>query len=454
MLSIEKLKEKKASLIEKMEAIVDASEEALTEEAQKEFDELKADFDATVKAIETAETLEKAKQDKEAQDKRPAPARERIVPQEKIEEVKPEPASAKIILPAEVRKSYSLKAFKGEEANERAYAFGQFIRAACGDYQSAQWCADRGINVNKFAVHNKTTDSAGGYLVPTQFSNDLAQLLYSYGVARQECKVQNLTTDTFNRPKRVSGLTAYPTAESASITESTKTFGNIQLVVKDWSIITRMTRQLNQDALINVADDLMAEIAYQFAYAEDNCLFNGDGTSTYASITGLNSSITTAAADPSSNPNVVSNTATSGSVAISDITSLMGSLNRFSANGAKFYTNTSTYYSELMKAAYGTSGTNVVNVVEGASTKLMGKPVVFCDILEDGIVYYGNLAQVADFGDRAQYSIDFSDSAVVGGESVFEKNQIAVRGFERFDINVHSYGQNDEPCPVALLTIS
>ncbi len=453
MLSIEKLNEKKVELLSKMEAIVEASEESLSEESQKEFDTLKAEFDSTVKAIETAETLEKAKQDKEAQDKRPVPSKERIVPQEQISEVKPE-TSSKVILPATVRKSHSLKSFKGEDANEKAYSFGQFIKAANGDYRAAQWCSDRGIEVGKFAVHNSTTNSAGGYLVPTQYSDDIAQLINSYGVARQECKVISMGSDTFNRPKRSSGLTAYPIAESAQTTESTKSYGNIQLVAKNWGIITRMTRQLSEDALISVADDLMNEIAYQFAYAEDNCLFNGDGTSTYNSITGLNSAITTAAADSSSNPNVVSNTATSGSVAISDITSLMGSLNRFSSNGAKFYCNSATYWSELMKAAYGTSGTNVVNVVEGANVKLMGKPVVFCDILADGVVYYGNLAQVADFGDRSQYSIDFSDSAVVGGESVFERNQIAVRGFERFDINVHSYGQDDEACPVALLTIS
>ena len=452
-MDIEKLNEKKASLLSKMEVIVDSADDTLTDEQQAEFDGYKADFDKTVKAIDTAEQLEKAKQDKEAQDKRPAPSRERIVEFEAVEEVKPTSATS-IKLPASVRKSYNLKSFSGDDANEKAYSFGMFIRAANGDFEAARWCADHGINVSKFAVHNSTTNSDGGYLVPTVYSDDMAKLLNAYGVARQECKVINMTSDTFNRPKRASGLIAYPVAESASVTESTKSYGNIQLVVKDWSILTRMTRQLNQDALISVSDDLFSEIAYQFAYAEDNCLFNGDGTSTYASITGLGTAIATYAADPSTNPNVISNTATSGSVAISDITSLMGGLNRFSSNGAKWYCNSSTYYSELMKAAYGTSGTNVTNVVDGNVIKLMGKPVVFCDVLSDGIVYYGNMAQSVDFGDRAQYSIDFSDSAVVGGESVFEKNQIAVRGFERFDINVHSIGAGSELCPVALLTIS
>jgi hypothetical protein len=54
----------------------------------------------------------------------------------------------------------------------------------------------------------------------------------------------------------------------------------------------------------------------------------------------------------------------------------------------------------------------------------------------------------ASFGDRQQDSIAFSDSATIGGESVFERNQIAIRGTERFDINVHDVGTATAAGPV------
>ena len=450
-MDIKKLKEKKASLLSKMEALVNGAEDSLTAEEQASFDSLKVELEDATASIEKAEQFEKIKQDAQAQAKRPAPVRDRIV-KDSLSDVTDRTS---IVLPSGVRKVQGLKSFSGPDASEKAFAFGMFIRSCNGDYQASQWCTEHGIDTGKFAVHNSTTNSAGGYLVPTQFSDDMARLIYSYGVARKNCKNQNLSTDTFNRPKRLTGLQAYPTAESAAITESTKSYGNIQLVVKDWSILTRMTRQLSQDSLINVADDLMSEIAYQFAYAEDNCLFNGTGAAGYATITGLQKKITDIAADPSENPTAPLVEASLSGFAMDDVISLMGKISGFSLPGSKWFLNSTTYYTTLLQAAYATTGTGVANVISGVGEdRFMGKPVVYCDAIPSNIIYFGNLEQAVDFGDRGQYAVDFSDSATVGGENVFERNQIAVRGFERFDINVHSYGQGSEPAPIALMVIS
>ncbi len=54
----------------------------------------------------------------------------------------------------------------------------------------------------------------------------------------------------------------------------------------------------------------------------------------------------------------------------------------------------------------------------------------------------------ARFGDRQQESIMFSEHATVGGESVFERNDIAIRGTERFDINVHDAGTGSAAGPI------
>jgi HK97 family phage major capsid protein len=52
------------------------------------------------------------------------------------------------------------------------------------------------------------------------------------------------------------------------------------------------------------------------------------------------------------------------------------------------------------------------------------------------------------FGDRQQTSIAFSEHGTVGGESVWERNQIAIRGTERFDIVVHGCGTSTTPGPI------
>ena len=52
------------------------------------------------------------------------------------------------------------------------------------------------------------------------------------------------------------------------------------------------------------------------------------------------------------------------------------------------------------------------------------------------------------FGDRRAETLSFSDQAYVNGESVFERDQIAVRVTSRFDINVHSIGDSSNAGPV------
>ncbi len=60
----------------------------------------------------------------------------------------------------------------------------------------------------------------------------------------------------------------------------------------------------------------------------------------------------------------------------------------------------------------------------------------------------GNYRMGASFGDRQQDKIDFSEHATIGGENVFERNQIAIRGTERFDIVIHDVGDATNPGPI------
>jgi HK97 family phage major capsid protein len=87
--------------------------------------------------------------------------------------------------------------------------------------------------------------------------------------------------------RRASGVTAYYVGENASITESQKGWDQITLTAKKLACLTRISTELAEDAAINVADDLAREMAYALATAEDTAGWNGDGSSTYAGITGV-----------------------------------------------------------------------------------------------------------------------------------------------------------------------
>jgi HK97 family phage major capsid protein len=70
---------------------------------------------------------------------------------------------------------------------------------------------------------------------------------------------------------------------------------------------------------------------------------------------------------------------------------------------------------------------------------LFGYPVVFTQVMRSAysankiIALFGDLTLAASFGDRRQTEIQISDSAL----NAFEQDELAIRGTERFDINVH-----------------
>ena len=56
-------------------------------------------------------------------------------------------------------------------------------------------------------------------------------------------------------------------------------------------MLTKYSNELNEDAVLNIGDDLAGEIAYAFALKEDQCGFLGDGTSTYGGIVGVTTAL-------------------------------------------------------------------------------------------------------------------------------------------------------------------
>jgi predicted phage gp36 major capsid-like protein len=264
------LREKQGLTHDSMEALLkkasDEKRDLLSEEATV-FDDLQKDFDSGKLAIEREEKVEKIKADL---------AKPVDIPGNNVEKV---PASAKF-------RYGKLKAFKGETAEDDAYKSGMFFRAAIFRNQVAiDWCRENNISITK--AQGETVGSSGGYLVPVQFNQAIIDLREEYGTFRQAVSVTPMGSDSMTIPRRAGGLTAYFPGENGAITESTKAWGQVTLNAKKIAVLTRMSTELSEDAIISIADDLASEMAYAFAQTEDSCGWNGDGTSTYGGITGI-----------------------------------------------------------------------------------------------------------------------------------------------------------------------
>jgi HK97 family phage major capsid protein len=366
----------------------------------------------------------------------------------------------KFTIPAEVKRVGSLKSFAGTvgtyDAQERAYRFGMWAMACMGHGNAKQFCSDQGIGIK--AAHAEGTNTLGGYLVPEEFGRDLIDLREKYGVARRVLKVVPMSSDTRTDPRRLSGLTASFVAENGAASESNKTWDQVRLTAKDLVVLSRMSNQLSEDAVINVGDDLAGEISYAFSLKEDQCAFIGDGTSTYGGIVGVSTKIGTVNGVDDGGGLVLASGNLFSEFTLGDFNRTVGRIPQYADTAnAVWVCHRTFYYSTMERVSVASGGVTTFEVAQGnrrPRPMFLGYPVEFSQVMPSADVnsqiacLFGDHSLAASFGDRRQDSITFSTDATVGGESVFERNQIAIRGTERFDINVHDVGSSTAAGPV------
>lgn len=347
-------------------------------------------------------------------------------------------------------------------SNDRAWRFGTWCLAVMGHKKSAEYCAANGMGLRTKA-HLEGVNSQGGFLVPDEFENELVTLREQYGVFRRNAKVYPMSSDTLRIAKRSSGLTAYFVGEANAITESTQVFDSNTLVAKKLAAITTVSNELLEDAVINIADDIAGEIAYAFAQKEDDCGFNGDGTSTYGGIVGLANALTDATYQISDGA-----ATTCAGVAIAEITKAMGKLPAwaYQRNNVKIYCHKSVFHNVFERLAFSSgsgtpTGASAAEIARGIGTaSFFGIPVEFAQVLPTQaaadaagggatFAYIGDLAQGCYFGDRRSTSIAFSDSAL----NAFEQDERVARGTERFDIVCANVGSSSASGAVIKLTL-
>src|SRR5262249_36989506 len=147
---------------------------------------------------------------------------------------------------------------------------------------SRKHCEAHGIQV--LNTMTEGSDPDGGALVPEVWENAIRRNVESYGAARAHCRNVRMSSDVMNLPRRISGVTAYFVGETVAPTASSPQVKNDKLVAKTLAVQVNLSRQLDADAIVSMADFVALETALQFSLKEDNCLFLGDGTSTYGGI--------------------------------------------------------------------------------------------------------------------------------------------------------------------------
>ncbi len=485
--SVDKLLEQLAVIDARMNELLAA--ESLTAEEQVEHDDLVGADGKTGKRAAVMTKIKRAQAQQERDDERAAVEQanaaravanrrnERTIPDNRVTtpDVPTRNGGGGLIVPKtgiiSIGRRYgNVRSFHGDRngysAEQRAWRFGMWALAIMGRqmyhrfghiklFQEAdQWMREN-IDGKQAAAVGSNDASGYQYLIPVEFSQDIIDLRETFGIARRLFKMEPMVSDTKRVPRRRGGLTAYWTTESAALTESNKTWDDVELVAKDLTALSRASAQVNADTVINWGDDLAREVAYAFAYAEDNAAFNGDGTSTYGRIVGVRTKLNLVDGTSQSAGLYLTSHASWTTLTIADFEGVIGLLPLFADNDRTCWLCHRAFYSTVMQSLMAAQGG--VTMLETAMPPdgsaggrarpmFLGYPVQFAQVMPSTTavstvpVCLGDFAAGAMFGDRQDPEIAFSEHATISGQNVFERNQIAIRGTERIDINVHDVG--------------
>lgn len=335
---------------------------------------------------------------------------------------------------------HKLKAFRGANAEKNAYQAGMWCAGTLfGDEKARTYCREHGIE-SRVMVEGVT--SKGGATVPDVMENAIIDLRDEYGMARRELNFETMTSDTKTVPRRTGGVTAYFPSETTATTVSDMAWDNVNLVAKEVSALTYVSKSLQEDSVISMADKIAEEMAYAFAVKEDACLVDGDGTSTYGGIVGIRTKMI----DGNHAGAIVD--ATSGDdqfteLLLADIVSMIAPLAKFADRNAKWQISPYGWGAGILRLLAAAGGNAITDITSGAPKQFMGYPVAVEPAMpgksstnyNDAIMFtFGDLGMAGTFGSRRGITIEVDSSRRL------EYRQLAIMGTERFDIVVHDLG--------------
>jgi HK97 family phage major capsid protein len=341
----------------------------------------------------------------------------------------------------------------GPDADHYAYRAGQWwLALTTGNAAAHRWCNEHGIETRALQGNINT---AGGVTVPVELEQAIIIQRENYGVARRECRVVPMSTDTAYWPRVTNAITSYYLGEGSAATESDTTFDNVGLNTKELVAYTRVSNVLAEDAIINIGDLVANEFAYSFAKAEDEALFNGDGTSTYGGINGLRNQLSTAnaLAGQIEVADATHNLITE--IDIDDLLPLMAALPEYALGNAKWYVSPA-FWSLAMLAIAAAGGGQTFETFEGGMRRMfLGYPVVVTPSMPngaatdyDGVVMalFGDLNMGVYLGDRRGITVMASQHRHI------EYRQTTYLGSERYAIAAHGVGDTSTAGPIVGLT--
>jgi HK97 family phage major capsid protein len=332
------------------------------------------------------------------------------------------------------------EALEREEA--RANRAGQwFCAALLGSERAAAFC-ERTKGLSLVRAGSEGSNQTGAVLVPTEIENAIIAQRATAGVFRQEADARTMGSDTRILPRRTAGFSVGFTMEGNPIAETNGAFDGIGLTARKAGGITRFSSEFYDDEAADFGRYMVEEFGNALAYLEDDCGFNGDGTSEFGGTLGITKALVDGKHD-ASKVAAASGHDTFAEIDAADLGSLMAKLPEQYWPNAKWYASSYAIGTTFARLGMTSGGTIQTAFGQRAQFYYGGFPIVPTGLLPGAgsqsgaaMLLFGDLRQASTLGSRRGMSLALSR------HYKFAEDQLAAKATERFDIANHSLGDN------------
>jgi HK97 family phage major capsid protein len=163
-----------------------------------------------------------------------------------------------------------------------------------GDYLTATWAGANTAeafsarsDIKKIQnAFGSTVPSDGGFLIPESLRSELLRVPMEKGVVRSRARVVPMETlmvpypmidNTSNASSVHGGITGYWTEEGGTLTDSSPTFGRIELLAKKLTLYSEIPNELFQDSLLSLEQFMSESYPEALLWFEDCAFIDGNG---------------------------------------------------------------------------------------------------------------------------------------------------------------------------------
>lgn len=172
---------------------------------------------------------------------------------------------------------YSTEA-KQAEANLKKSAFLNALRwSGLSHFNPMGKSLEQSITPDEFKALTLSQDTAGGYLSPPEYVQEILAEIVEWSPLRALCRSRSTTRTEVLMPRRTGTAAASWVAETGTRSETTNpTFGMDTFRTHELYAMVAVSRQELEDSIFNLEQFLRAEIAEQFGVSEGLAFISGN----------------------------------------------------------------------------------------------------------------------------------------------------------------------------------